>query len=67
MRGTNWRYAPWNDRKLCPTCGRRAETVVGARGYCNACARTMRLFLNERRVAAAEIRPERIDPLSVTP
>jgi predicted amidophosphoribosyltransferase len=43
------------DPKLCPTCGRKAETVVGARGYCNACARTMRLFLGEREGDAAAL------------
>lgn len=43
-----WQRAPWNNPKLCPSCGCRAEVVVGARGYCRSCARTMRLFIGER-------------------
>jgi hypothetical protein len=50
MKGTNWHHAPWNNRRLCPRCGAKAEIPVGGRKYCRACARGIELFLSSLQV-----------------
>lgn len=58
------RHAPWNNPKLCPSCARVGDVIVGGRRYCASCARSMRLFLSS--LPTLELAPERdVNPLEI--
>lgn len=52
--GLRWANAPWNNPRLCPSCGRTATVIVGGRRYSEDCARAMRLFLSSLQTREVE-------------